>query len=91
MFWDQEVRDVSTAISPSYLPPVYSILETVTDRITGVTWHKLLPNEKAIGLIVNSKANNSWELKAEITGKKFLWVTEQFLTLLAIQGAVEAR
>lgn len=85
MFWDQEVS-VTTATSPSYLPPLYWILETVTDRITGVTWHKLMANERAISLVLNSKAKNSWEIKAEITGKKFVWVTEQLLTLLHIQG-----
>jgi hypothetical protein len=85
MFWDQEIDDIS-AVSPHYLPPVYAILETVEDRITGITWHKLMTNEKATRLILKSKAYSSWDLRQETTGKKFLWVTKQFLTLLHIQG-----
>lgn len=72
--------------SSSYIGPVYSILETTKDSITGVTWHKLITNSKATRLIVESKAYSSWEIKAENTGKKYIWVTDNLLLLLKIQG-----
>lgn len=86
---DQEIDDIS-ATSPSYLPPVCFILETVYDRITGTKWHKLKTNHKATKLIINNKAYSQWDLKAEITGKKYLWVTDKLLTLLHIQGLEQA-
>lgn len=66
--------------------PKYDILETVDDTITGTVWHKLLTNAKATELIPKSKAYSQWEIIEENTGKKFLWVTDQFLTVLHIQG-----
>lgn len=76
--------DYATAIGRS--APKYDILETVDDTITGTVWHKLLTNEKASNLITKSKAYSQWEIKEENTGKKFLWVTDQLLTVLHIQG-----
>ena len=80
-----DIADIS-AISPIYLPPLYWIIETIEDRITGTVWHKLKTNEKATRLILKSKRYSNWDIQAENTGKNFIWVTEQFLTLLHIQG-----
>jgi hypothetical protein len=66
--------------------PKYDILETVDDTITGTVWHKLMTNTKATDLITKSKAYSQWDIIEEITGKKFLWVTDQLLTVLHIQG-----
>jgi hypothetical protein len=76
--------------SPSYVGPVYFILDTVEDTITGKTWHKLLTNEKATRLILKSKRCSGWDIQAEITGRNFIWATTQFLTLLHIQGLQQA-
>ena len=75
-----------SATAPGYMGPVCSILETVEDTITGITWHKLQTNSKATRLIAKSKAYSSWEIKAEITGRKYFWVTDKLLLLLKIQG-----
>jgi len=66
--------------------PRYSILETVEDRFTGTVWHKLKTNEKATELILKSKACSQWDIHIENTGKAFFWATDQFLTVLHIQG-----
>jgi hypothetical protein len=90
MYCDEETEEyistVTDLVSPNYLPPLCWILKTVEDRDTGTVWHKLMTNEKATRLILKSKAYSSWDLRQETTGKKFLWVTKQFLTLLHIQG-----
>lgn len=64
----------------------YDILETIEDRITKTFWHKLATNAQATELIIKNKAYSQWDIKEEITGKKYLWVTDQLLTLLHIQG-----
>ena len=66
--------------------PRYSVLETVEDRITGKTWHKLNVNAKATLLIYQSKAYSQWEIRTENTGKRLIWVTDKLLTILHIQG-----
>jgi hypothetical protein len=90
MYCDKETEEyistVTDLVSPNYLPPLCRILKTVEDRDTGTVWHKLITNEKATRLILKSKRCSSWDIRAENTGKNFIWVTEQFLTLLRIQG-----
>lgn len=80
----QYTIDYATAIGHS--EPKYELLETSKDPITGKVWHKLLTNSKASNLIKKSKAYSQWDIREEITGKKFFWVTSKFLTLLHIQG-----
>lgn len=77
--------DTETGYRTSSVPR-YSVLETVEDRITGKVWHKLKTNEKAAELIHNCKAHTHWDYRTEITGKIFIWVTDQLLTILHIQG-----
>jgi hypothetical protein len=89
MLTEKEIETAS-AISPNYVPPTYYILETIDDRITKVTWHKILGNSKAIALIVAYKVFTHWEIKEEISGKRFIWVTDKLLTLLNIQGLQQA-
>ena len=66
--------------------PKYNILETITDPVTGTTWHKLKTNAQATELIIKNKAHSQWEIRDENTGKKFFWVTDQLLTILHVQG-----
>lgn len=78
---------IDYATATGRVTPKYDILETVDDTITGTVWHKLLTNANASNLITKSKAYSQWEIKEEDTGKKFfLWVTDQLLTVLHIQG-----
>ena len=65
--------------------PKYDILETIRD-LTGTVWHKPKTNEKATRLILKSKACSQWDIRTENTGKPFFWATDQFLTVLHIQG-----
>ena len=66
--------------------PKYRILETAEDRITGTVWHKLKTNDKAARLIITSKYHKHWDILTEVDGTRRLWVTDQLLTILHIQG-----
>jgi len=66
--------------------PKYRILETEEDSITGTVWHKLKTNEKAAQLIHNCKAHTQWDYRTELSGKIFVWATDQLLTILHLQG-----
>lgn len=66
--------------------PKFDILESIEDSITGILWHKLKTNEEATKLILNLNSSKSVYQHTEITGKSFVWVTDQVLTLLKIQS-----
>ena len=86
--WEYEVE---TGYWTSRNTPTYRILETEEDSITGTVWHKLKTNEKAAQLIHNYKAHSQWDYRTETTGKIFIWVTDQLLTLLHIQGLQQGK
>jgi hypothetical protein len=70
--------------------PTYTILETVFERIYKKTWYKLDANRELKYIIANLPGENlNWEYVKENNGAYYYWVTDQTLTLLQIQGAVE--
>ena len=88
MFWDMEVRDNETFIIHRRGYPFYQRLGTEYDTINKKVWHKIAPDDKMAKLVVKYGKTN-YEIREEITGEKYLWVTDNALFLAGIEGACE--
>lgn len=69
----------------------YRILETQKDPLSQQTWHKLSVQYHLWHMILHRDCNlrnRNWDIIQEIDGTNWIWVTDQYLTLLQIQGAV---
>jgi hypothetical protein len=93
MFWDQKSSNGIPLNNQQIFKKnsiYYRILETEKDRSSRHVWHKLFISDDLWYLIFCKDSRlrgHNWDIVKEIDGTSFIWVTDQYLTVLQIQGA----